>query len=167
MIWLSALLGSILLILGYLVFAPFYIEVNSIKSLYRLRFHWLISLGLKSNTEGFAVEIKFLFWKKDVSLTEPGRKQDKAPKLMSESRPNMPAVDWDRLKNVLKSFNLNTCDISLDTGNMPLNGILYPIVYTISAYYQKQITINFAGHNHVVLEVQNNLARIIYAYYKS
>jgi hypothetical protein len=149
-----------------LLFAPFYVEVNSVTNLYRLRFHRLMSLALKSNTEGFAIEMRFLFWKKDILLTEHGRKDDNDPKHVPESRAQMPAIDWDRVRNVLKSFHLNTCDISLDTGNMPLNGILYPIVYTISACYRKQITINFSGHNHVVVEVENNLARIIYAYYK-
>lgn len=167
MIWFSAFLCSVLLILVYLLFAPFYIEINSLNNLYRLRFHRLISLALKSNTEGFAVEMRLIFWKKDIPLAERGRKQDKAPEPVSGSGSKMRTIDWNRLRNVLKSFNLNTCDISLDTGNMPLNGILYPIVYTISTYYQKQISINFAGHNHVVLEVENNLARIIYAYYKS
>lgn len=167
MIWLTALLCGVLLIMAYLLFAPFYIEVNSLSNLYRLRFHRLMSLSLKSNTDGWAVELKILFWKKHIRFTGGPGKDDKKPEPASKPSSKMPAIDLKKIIRVLKSFDLKVCDISLDTGHMPLNGILYPLVYMTGAYYRREISINFAGHNHVILEIENNLAKIIYAYYKS
>lgn len=166
MVWLSILLCSVLLTLLYLLWAPIYIEVNSLNDLYRIRFHHLMSLSIKNENCNTIFEMKVLFWKKKINFMAPQMKEQNVLQSEINDVTKAQTVEWNKIKNVLKSFKLNTCYISLDSGNMQLNGVLYPFLYFISTYYKKQIGINFVGNNDVIFEIENNLARIIRAYIK-
>ena len=71
---------------------------------------------------------------------------------------------FKKLISVLKSFTVTQCQVSIDTGNMPLNGLLYPLFWLVSKYTKKQIEINFRNDTYISLQIKNNLARITWAY---
>jgi hypothetical protein len=165
MIYLLVIICILFLTLIYLLLAPFYIEVNSLTNLYRIKFHRLMSLSIKNSNDIIEFEMKLFFWTKKINFSEAKLVEHKELKSKNNNPPKK-TLEWNKVKNVLKSFKLNTCDINIDMGNMQLNGILYPFVYFMSIHYKKQIALNFNGQNYVILEIENNLARIIRAYIK-
>ena len=161
-IWITILF--ITTILCYLLFAPFYLEVDSNKNLYRIRFHHLASLAIDASDQKLL--IKVMYWKKEIDLLHVSQTKDKtAPKkTIVKPKKQKQKFSWNQLKSVMMSFRINTCRITLDTGSVELNAWLYPIFYFIRIYSKKNITINFLNKNEVVLKIENNLARMAWAY---
>lgn len=160
---------SILLaLLLYLFFAPFYIEVNSNTGILRLRMPHLASVSLHIE-DGIYIEAKLPgctrrwvpgFYEKKNELHKTG-------KPVKQNKGALTGISPARLKALAGSFKINTCTISIDTGDMPWNGMLYPAFYWLSWYSGKRIAINFTGKNEIVLEIQNSLARMSRAFISS
>jgi len=55
----------------------------------------------------------------------------------------------------------------LDTGDMPLNGILFPWFYLFSRRVNHDVLINFNNENTIKLKIENSIARMLWAYIKS
>jgi hypothetical protein len=151
----------LLLILGYLFFAPFYLEVNTATGLYRIRFHKLASARLFFTNESIMSEIKIGWFTKQIDLLEP-RTIEPVERKNSHRK-----ISWKKMKAVLASFKINKCTISVDTGDVELNGILYPVLYGLSVYTGKNIRINFLDENFVILEIKNSVARMSWAYLRA
>ena len=77
------------------------------------------------------------------------------------------AIPWSKVKAVLQSFKWDKCNVSLNTGDMPLNGILFPVVYLIAFLTGKNIRINFLDETSVELKIRNSLAGMSWAFLKS
>ncbi len=164
MIVVVVLLFIVLCVFSYLFFAPFYFEVNTTSDLYRIRFHKLTSVRLKLKNNSLFAEIKLAFWTKefDVLAKRPFSKEKPIEK--GNIKKKKKKVQWGMIKAILKSFKVNKFSVYLDFGNMQTNGILYPLFYGISVYTKKNIEINFINKNEIVIEIENSLARISFAY---
>ncbi len=164
MIFLAVLLIILFLCINYLFFAPFYIEIDSRSGIYRFRFHKLVSVYFFVDKNPSLLLIKILAWKKEIDLSKiSGTKNDN-----NKKQPKQKSVfQVKKLWSVLKSFSIKECYITVDSGNMALNGILYPIIYLLSVKTRKNITINFTGNTIVNIRIKNNLARITRAYLRS
>lgn len=68
---------------------------------------------------------------------------------------------------ILKSFKIIYLKIDVDTGNYPLNGIIYPFLFLASFIFNKKINVNFLGRNSLQIILKNNLARLSWAYFSS
>lgn len=169
MIALYVLLCIVFGFFGYLFFAPFYLEIDSTKGLYRIRVHWLASMSIKSVGDILLIELKLAGFTKQVDVFSAKAEHVRKPAAVSEKkqRKRSPAIQWKKVKAVLFSFRINKCRIRFDSGDVQLNGILYPLFYWISSYSGKDVRINFTGENEVVLEIQNSLARMSWAYISS
>ena len=172
MIVLYVVLFMVILIIGYLFFAPFYLELNSVQGLLRFRFHRLASVtaAIRNNTP--VLEMRIAGWRRKMDLGEIknfankksyGRKQKIRQETVKKRRP----IPWRKIRRVLYSFKVNVCDISIDTGNMSLNGILFPVLYLFRLYSKKDISINFLDENRIILQIENSLARMSWAYISS
>jgi len=73
-------------------------------------------------------------------------------------------MDIRKVQAVITSFKISKCLITLDTGDMALNGILYPWFLWIGELMSKDISINFCNRNEIVLEIENNFFRVLRAY---
>lgn len=169
MIVLLVLLLIVLVVFLYLFFAPFYFEINTTDSTYRIRFHRLASISLKMIDRSLMAEIKICWWIKRFELW-PGKngagkeaRIDKTP-VKAKKKRKMP---FRKIKAVLKSFKISKCSVSVDTGDMQLNGVLWPVFYLFKVRSGKDMRINFIGENKIILEVKNNLARMSWAYISS
>lgn len=168
-IWIILLL--ILLPLCYVFFAPFYLELDSTKNLYRLRFHHAASVSFQLIDDSPFLLLRILGWTKQVDIlamkptTEPGQQKKITP--AKKRRTSRSKISWKKMLNVLASFRINHCQISLDFGDVQVNALLYPIVYWIRIKTKKNIAINFTGHNELQLEIKNSLARMSWAYISS
>ncbi|MFI5151337.1 MAG: hypothetical protein ACHQRM_16520 [Bacteroidia bacterium] len=171
MLVLTVNIGIVLIPAAYLFFAPFYLEINTVSGLYSVRFHRLCTASIRIEDQSFVAEIKLPGWRKQIDLMEIGTKKPttkRAPKKTIAVKKKQP-MSFSRKKiwGVLRSFKINTCEIVLDTGDMQLNGILYPLFFMLGCYSNKEIRINFLNENRIILQVRNSLARMSWAYISS
>lgn len=169
MIVVLAILLIVLIVLLYLFFAPFYFEINTTNGLYRIRFHRLASISLKMIDSSLIAEVKIGWWTKQIDLFSIDKNADEkrtvAKKTVKAKKKKK--FSFKKIKAVLKSFKISKCSISIDSGDMQLNGILWPVFYLFKVRSGKDFRINFIGENKIVLEVKNNLARMSWAYISS
>lgn len=162
------LLCVVVLGLTYLFFAPFYIEIDSSRDLYRIRFHRLIALELKPN-EDWKLLLTVVGWQKDLDLEntfEPRKTVPPAP-TQKKSKRKKAGFPFQKITALIRSFKVNKLYIRIDTGDMQLNGILYPVFAWLKWGRQHDVLINFTGENVVILEIKNNLARLSRAWFGS
>lgn len=172
--FLAGFLLCCVALLLYLLFAPFFIEIDSETGIFRFRFHRLADGQLVANENGCLLHIRVAWWKKTVDLLQP-RKQEPAeaakasPAKQKQRRKPAPSFHKTRKRiiAVLKSFRIRHCFISIDTGNMPLNGFLYPWFFLLSRQSGQPIQINFWGAEIIQLRLQNSIARMAWALIKS
>jgi hypothetical protein len=160
----------LIILLSYILFAPFFLEIDTTNGLYIVRFHHLASIRFSSDECSLWLTLKIAFWKKQFDLlSPPPMKIESAKKKQRKRKPgSIPTKRMlKRIKEVLRSFYLNKCYINLDTGSMPVNGILYPWFYLLGRHTGNTIMINFNGNNEIILQTENSLARMLWAYLRS
>lgn len=153
-------------LVAYLFFAPFFVEVDSTRSLYRFRFHRLMSVNVKAESD-LTFELSVLGWKKQFKPTfykATKKTQIKKAEVKQRSQSNVPVK---KLLDLLKSFRFTKCYIRVGLEDMQMNGILYPVIAWLSWYSRKDIQVSFTGSNVVILEIKNNLARMSWAWFSS
>lgn len=162
MIWIIILL-LVLTALCYFLLAPFFLELDSRRSLCRFRFHRLASARLYISEDTLMLDLKITWWVKTIDLFAPRKKPKKkvTEKKKKKERKMMPLK---KIMAVIRSFRVNKCIVNMDTGNIPLNGILYPAFLWLGHKTGKEITINFRDKNEIIFETENNIARMLWAY---
>lgn len=164
MIILYFLLFFVIAFLVYIFYAPLFFEINSATGLFRVRFHHFASLNLLLKDETIIMYVKFLWWKKYFDLLEVNFLK-KTP--IKNGRKNSQNISFKKIKALLKSFKIKEFDVSICFSDMTVNGILYPVFYLFGFYLKKKITINFIEENKIILVLENNLARMSWAYFSS
>ena len=148
-------------IIIYALFAPLLFEIDSGNYIYQFRI----------------VPIFKLYWVTDELLGHPEmsifgihkklpfpsfRKKSKKLKIKKSSPVTF---NLKRFISIIRTFKVKKCIVNVDTGNMPLNGILFPFMYILSRITGKTFHINFIGKNEVVLTIKNNAFSILKAYF--
>ncbi|MGZ3765420.1 MAG: hypothetical protein ACXVA2_12195 [Mucilaginibacter sp.] len=165
MMWILVFLLIIAAVFSYLLFAPFYLEIDSTNSLFRIRFHHLASATLISKNSIFKIDLRIAGWNKQIDLVaDLFRKKTKEQSVSPQKKKKSSKLSFRQIKAISKSFKVNECQLSLDTGNVQLNGMLYPGFYWLSRYTGKPIGINFLDKNILIVEIENNFASIIRAF---
>lgn len=170
--WLLAVI--VLLLLApfiYLLFAPFFIEIDSTKGLFIFRFHKLVRVQADWNNGDPQIWYKVLFWKGEIDPFTPKTQKSVAKADYTEEKSAPKKKSAFRLNRrqvfaIVSSFKVQKCIIKLDTGDMPLNGLLYPWFFMLGYKLGFTILINFHGQEIFVMEVQNRLARMLWALVK-
>jgi hypothetical protein len=161
---------TFLVIISYLIFAKLFIEIDSTVNLYRLSFGGILALSIVFIDDSIRLELKLFWWRKSYNLNNAFTNESKDVVQTSNAKERKVFSLQKIFKNttaVLKSFKIKKCFITIDTGNMPLNGILFPWVYLLSIYIKKKVSINFSGQNIIILQIENSFARMLWAYFKS
>ena len=169
MIVLYALLFIVIGFLCYIFFAPFYLEIDTSRGLYRIRLHWLASISIKPVDDFLIIELKLAGFTKQMDRlsTEVSPTRKHVFPVKKKHRKRTPAIQWSKVKSVIASFRIKKCRIRFDSGDVQLNGMLFPLAYWISSYSGKDVRVNFTGENEIILEMKNSLARMSWAYISS
>lgn len=162
--WWIIIITCLLMVFIYLLFAPFFVEIDSVKSLFRIRFHRLASARLIFHESSIFIALKIGGWQKKIVLLEIKEKKKK-PVVKNEKK-KQTKISFQKFLTVLKSFRIRKFILTLDSGDMQTNGILYPLFVLVSISSGKNITINFLNENKLILQIENNLARVLWAYIK-
>jgi len=151
---------TLVAVTGYLLFAPFYLEINSTKGFYGIRFNYLASANLVLIDNRLKVNVAAAGWHKKI---DPFAKTAKTKPVQPKNK-KISRFSFGLVKALLKTFKIRKCYVDIDTDNVQLNGILYPAVYWLSNYTAQPLSINFLHHNEIDLKIENNIARLIKAY---
>jgi hypothetical protein len=164
--WL-VLFFVILLVLVYFLFAPIIIEIDTDHAMYRLRFHRLASARLFMS-DSLMLRLEIGRWMKQFDLLRRKEKKITPQRIQNTSGKHFHFRKIvKKISAILQSFRLTKCIIRIDTGDFPLNGILYPWFFLLSQKTGKLVMINFENDNRIVLEIRNSVARMLWAYIKS
>jgi hypothetical protein len=169
MVWI--ILFFLLLFFTWLLWTPLFIEVDSIRGVYRVDWQGIAGVGWSPEADPTVLRLRIFWWRRridlatrpDVTPTTPDQKKRTRPKQKGKRR-RMPI--FRIVRNVLSSFRVRKGLIWWDTDDFSRNATLYPLsVYTWSR--KIKVIINFEGRNDVVLVLQNSLGRLIWAFGKS
>lgn len=167
--WWLILPALLIAVFLFILFAPIVIDVDSEQGVIGIRFSRLAEANLCLNETVQVARVRIAWWKKEYDLTRlPVSSKPKVKREVPAKRKRMQVRTLLRkIKGVLRSFRLNTCTVSIDTGDMPMNGILFPFFYLLRLRTGKDISISFTGETVVVLQAENSIARMLWAYVKS
>lgn len=164
------IIAFFILIIAYLIFAKVCIEIDSTVDLYRLSFGKFLIVNIVASNESIQLESNIFGWKRihDLNSVSKVENNQSVKKNLKKSRNKKSFHAYiKKVRFFITSFNIKKCVILIDTGNMPLNGILFPWFYLLSIYTKKNISINFWGENIIILQIENSIARMLWAYFKS
>ncbi|MBI2270176.1 MAG: hypothetical protein HYU69_07445 [Bacteroidetes bacterium] len=148
----------------YLLFAPLLLEIDSRYNLYRFRIVPVFSVcWITDNLSGHA-EICLFGIRKKLSFNGFEKKTMEKETKTQKSTAFRPS--FHRFFSIIKSFKVENFYANIDTGNMALNGELFPMMYPLSAITGKTFQINFLGKTEIALTLKNNAFRILKAYFK-
>ncbi len=163
MVVLIIILTIILSLMLYVLFAPIDLKINSKANIFKIDFFKFFSGQLKESDETLFFQLNFFKWKKKIDLLKTNlSSQIKSTKI---KKSNSTIFKPTRVWQLLKSFKILRLYLTLDTGNMQRNGILYPLVFWLARKSNRSIHINFLNQNEFILHVQNNVYRMLRAYW--
>lgn len=167
--WFLIPAALLLLLLLYLLSAPLVIEIDTRVGLFKARFHYVAGAALHLENSDITLTWNILSWSRRINLVEkllspPKQRQKKETAHKRRPKAGFPAA---LVKAVLKSFRVRQFFWTVDTGNMMLNGILYPLFHYLHSHTGKNISINFSGENILALEIRNNAFRLLRAYIRN
>jgi len=170
MVWI---LIPVVLLIGvmYLLFAPLFVEVDSEIGLFRIRLHHIASAALRLTASSLIIDLNVAGWKKPIDLLG-GREKVRRKELKENGAKAKPIrkqrkISFRRVLAVLRSFKVKTCQVVADTGDMPLNGMLYPVFYWLSIWSGQAFRVSFNDENEVKLNIENNMARMLWTYFRT
>ena len=164
MMWLLTISLVLILIIIYVLFAPFYLDIDTERSLLRVRFHHLSTARLLIIDNSLTVDLRIAGWKTQIHLPGQRKKKEKKKTIEVKQKNKRGKISFRKGIAVFKTFKVNQCYFNLDSGDMPLNGILFPLFFWISRFTGKDFRINFLGENVIRLEIENNMARMLSAF---
>jgi len=156
MVWLIVI-SVICVVVAYFLFAPFCIEIDSEKQIFRFKFHSWLELRLVESQNSLFIRLKIFGLTKLWDVFSDNKRPQKKEKFR---KPKKSKISKERLIALLKSFKLIKFQLTIDTGDMPTNGLLFPVFYLIKERTHLDVSINFKNYNIFILHTENNLARV-------
>ena len=155
----------IVFVISYILFAPFYVAINSINGTLTIRFHSVFIAQMYSSEDSLFLDLRIVGFRKKIDLFSKTIKKKKISEHTINKRSK--SISLRKIKGIINSFKVNTFYLSISFDNMLLNGILYPLCTYLKVSSNKKVEINFINENEIILEIENNFYRIIRAYIKS
>lgn len=149
----------LLLLVGWLLFAPITININTWKNDYYIRMWGLGAASLILVEDNPIIRMQVFFWRKDFYPLQTNRKPKK-PKKKRKTRKVQKKFEWKFVLRMLKTFRVQQFRLELDTDDYVTNAYLYPLFYFASRP-QRQLSVNFEGKTNLLIKIENRLSRIV------
>lgn len=166
MIAVYVILALLAALLAYLLTAPLRLEIDTSKGVLRVRFHALAGARLNATGNSLVLQWNILGIHKDLDLlsilTEQKKDSDRAR--LEKRRKNSPSIPFRKILAIIRSFKVRKFSLYIDTGDMELNGQLFPLLAGAGWFIHRDMRINFNGKNELVLDIENNALRVMRAY---
>jgi len=153
------LLGILLVVVGWLVFWPWVLEIDTSRNTYQLYQKGTIRLWL---TTGFQLHMRII----GISVPLKGDKKDHTATELAEPKKKRPFRIHRVLslfKGIINSIKVNWFYLDLDTDDVVLNAQLIPVFYWMSRG-PIHLTTNFEGRVSSRLRVELKLYRMGWAF---
>jgi hypothetical protein len=159
MIWL--LLLALLLIVCGLLLSPIILSIDT--RIPEIKFSWkgIGNAAINYKEEKFLLRFRIFFYAKEIQLRRIKGTKKKQAKSKRKKRNSLKM--FRKILGVFKTFRVPVWRISIDTGDYVYNAWLYPLNYFIGT---EHCNINFHEENYMVLELRNNLAQMLYAWFR-
>ncbi|MDX2001455.1 MAG: hypothetical protein SFW35_03435 [Chitinophagales bacterium] len=170
MLWLLLILSILCGISCYLLFAPWFLEIDTDSGLYRVRYHRLAAFRVAMVEGEPKMFFKILWWERPITskpMSKP-EETEAAPKPKKKRKPRR-RPKWVNFKLVLrliKTFRVKHCYVNIDTDDVMLNAKLYPWVFLLGQYWGHPLYINFTHQQTVRLCIDNRASRILWTFIK-
>jgi hypothetical protein len=165
--WWIIVIGGVLSVFIYLLFAPIFIEVNSISNLARIKFHQWLSATLIFNDQTVLLDLWIAGWRKQVDLLATNTRERKSKSVMKPDKKKVKtrkrSFPVSLFVAILRSFRIKKFFLTIDTGEVQLNGMLYPFFLYLGRKHNQNMSINFLNDNILILQIENKIARILWA----
>lgn len=159
MIWLL-LLVLVLVVCGLLL-TPMILAIDT--RIPQAKFLWkgIGNVAIHYKEEKWLLQFRIFFFSKKIELQSIKERKKKRTKPKRKKR--KPQKMLRKIFAVMKTFRVPVWRISMDTGDYVYNAWLYPLNYFIGI---EHCNINFQEENYVILELRNNLWRMLYAWFR-
>ena len=158
MIWL--LLAFLLIVCGLLL-TPVILAIDTRIPEIKLSWKGIGNAAINYKEEEWLLRFRIFFYAKEIQLRNIKGRKKKQEK--SKRKKRNPRKMMRKFLAVMKTFRVPVWRISIDTGDYVYNAWLYPLNYFIGT---EHCQINFHEENYLVLELKNNLARMLYAWFR-
>lgn len=161
-----------LLSLAVLLWAPLVLEFDTRRSVYRLDWWYLLRAWVEPAENDIFIHGQVLFFRRRWSLIEllARRREHKDETKKPKRKKKSGRFGWKNVKRLMKTFSVDRFDIAVDTGDVVLNAMLFPIAevlhYVLNVRH-KGFHINFIGDNHLDLKISNRAGRLAWAFVPS
>ena len=153
----------------WLLITPIRLIIDSSQNKYLLQWIGLGRIALIATKEEWFFRLKIGFWGKKISFQsimnewtkEDKTKEDK--KVPTTNKKSSFFKSMKKVRQVLKSFNVKTFKVDIDTDNYYLNALLIPAFQLFHKDNQHRIAINFRNQNNVHVNIENRLVKVIYS----
>ena len=163
---LLVLIIVLALIITYLLFAPLLIEIDTHSNVYMFSVSPLFSIRWVTDEFPGHAELNVLGFKKKLDPFAWNEKNEVKQIEKRERRASKFKMSFQKMISLFKSFRIRKWLVNIDTGNMALNGEMYPFMYLLTRMTGKEFYINFVGKTEVVITIENNAFRMLMAFIK-
>jgi hypothetical protein len=153
MLWII-IIGLLILLLIYLLFARLSIIIDTGKNQYYIDFERVCKLFLEYD-ETEVIRLRLRMFHSNFNFYPLKRSKRKKRKKKGRS-----TLTRKQLFNLIRSFRIRDVILDIDTGNCITNAKLYP-AFVLLNYRVGDFHINFEGRNRLVLHMENRPIRII------
>lgn len=160
-------LGIFSILLGWLLFAPLILQVDTHQNIYVLRWVGLVKASLVPRSDDLLLRLQFPFWQRDFSLitllTQSYKTKKTTTRKASPSRRKSWRFSWSRFQRLFQSFRVFYFRLDVDTDDYVTNAYLYPVCHALCTP-TRSLTINFQGRNQCAFRIQNTVAKLLAAF---
>ncbi len=162
---LLIIIGTLLFILLWLLFAPFQLKIDSQKRMVEFQWKTIGKGALILSDEDLLLETRLFFWKKVWHpLTWKFKSEKKKKKPKKAKGKSFLKLKWKKIKNLLRSFKVRILKIDLDTDDYIVNSYLYPVFYFLNnPAKHRSMRVNYEGRFYCFIVIENSGWRILKA----
>lgn len=154
---LYVIIALLLLLIGFMLWSPVILKIDTDTNDYYLQWRGLAKARIEGDKKEIVrIKLNVLFLKFKFYPLRFRKKKEKKKKEHSKvvRKKNINPKNGRIALRLLRSFEIKKFLIHLDTGDYVLNAKLYPVFFFLNRY-QGDFAINFENRNRFVLEVQN------------
>lgn len=164
MIFLYSFLIFLVCVFLYFLFAPLRLEIDTNTGMYRFSirpffyFRWVTEIF-----PGYG-ELGIFGFRRRIDFQRKSQKPKVVRREKRKRAQRKISFDSRRVVRMIRSFRIKKWLLNLDTGDMALNGRLYPVFLLLQYKTGKRFQINFCGRREFILTIENNFFRLLSAW---
>jgi hypothetical protein len=161
MIW--GILGIVILLgIAFILFTPFYFEIDTDRRLVMGRFYQILYLTLLNIDNRLVLRLRIGPWYSQYNLPTQQLKKNKTQIKYKQNKRSR--LSFYKARRIFNSFTIIKFKLHFDLANNEWNGIVFPLCFWVAHYYHLDIRVNFKHENVFQIQLKNNMAQLLWAY---